>query len=398
MSVLVLLSVCLTAACASPAADKALNAVDDRGDSGESGESAAFDKGDTANISPDSADSSSRDFVSPDAAAAADISHDAASPDAAAGDYDKETALIEAASVTSSTDTALPGAADAGSGSSSSGVTAEAALSAEQSAEQSGDEPRMLKYIDAWQEWHTMEVDPGVAGTVYSPENFFEKDGQMQLEDDRFEVLQGVDVSEHQGYIDWEAVAQAGYRFAFIRVGYRGYGEAGVLAEDARAVENLQGAKAAGLQTGTYFFSQALNEEEAREEAALAVSVISRSGVSTDLPLMYDPELIRDDWGRANEITREQVSLNTAAFKEAVLEASPLSVDIYSNLPWEHHYFDRDTLNQYSIWYADYEKSPQTPYHFTWWQYTNEGSVPGISGLVDLNLWIKEKQEPAADR
>ena len=251
--------------------------------------------------------------------------------------------------------------------------------------------PHMLKYIDAWKEWHTMEVDPSVNACIYDPELFIEEDGSMKYKDDSYEVLYGVDVSEHQGYIDWEAVARAGYSFAFIRVGYRGYGEAGSLNEDAAAIDNLRRAKAAGLRVGTYIFSQALNEEEARAEADLAVGVITSSGVETDLPLMYDPELIKDDWGRANDITRGQVSLNTAAFRDQVEKTSALTVDIYSNLPWEHHYFDTDTMNQYEIWYADYEKAPQTPYHFAWWQYTNEGHVPGIDGEVDLNVWLRLK-------
>ena len=73
-----------------------------------------------------------------------------------------------------------------------------------------------------------MEVDPSVNACIYDPELFIEEDGSMKYQDDRYEVLHGVDVSEHQGYIDWEAVARAGYSFAFIRVGYRGYGEAGI--------------------------------------------------------------------------------------------------------------------------------------------------------------------------
>ena len=257
---------------------------------------------------------------------------------------------------------------------------------------QTAEEPRKLKYIDAWNEWHVMDVDPTVTENIYDPGKWTENDGLTTLEDDRYEVLQGVDVSEHQGYIDWNKVAEAGFRFAFIRIGYRGYGEAGNLYEDATAVDNLRAAKAAGLQVGTYIFSQALNKKEAREEGALAVRVITEAGVETDLPVMYDPELIKDDWGRANEITREQVSLNTAAFKDQVENTSDLKVDIYSNLPWEHNYFDAATMNQYQIWYADYEKLPQTPYHFVWWQYTNEGHVPGIEGRVDLNLWVREKK------
>lgn len=250
------------------------------------------------------------------------------------------------------------------------------------------DTPRKLKYIDAWKEWHTMDVDPTVGECVYVPELFVEDDGEVTYLDEHYDVLQGVDVSEHQGYIDWDAAAASGIQFAFIRVGYRGYGEAGNLFADATAADNLKRAKDAGILIGTYFFSQALNEEEAREEARLAVSVIEEAGVDTDLPLMYDPELIRDDWGRANEITREQVVLNTAAFSEEVEKISSVGTDIYSNLPWEHNLFDADTLNRYQIWYADYEKLPQTPYHFVWWQYTNEGSVPGIEGRVDRSLWL----------
>ena len=260
------------------------------------------------------------------------------------------------------------------------------------SSENSAAPSRRLKYIDAWKEWHVMEVDPSVRKNDYDSGKWTGKDGRMTLDDDRFEVWQGIDVSEHQGTVDWKAVAEAGFRFAFIRVGYRGYGEEGHLMKDAMAAENLRKASAAGLHVGTYIFSQALNEEEAREEAALAMEVIAESGVETDLPLMYDPELIRDDQGRANGITREQVVLNTAAFEDEVEKSSGLKADIYSNLPWEHHYFDAETMNRYQIWYADYEKIPQTPYHFTWWQYTNEGYAPGVEGPVDLNLWIRPKK------
>ena len=284
-------------------------------------------------------------------------------------------------------------AESAGTAPASSGDTSAAAAGTD--SETAGG--RLLKYIDAWEEWHTLTVDPDVRETAYNASQFIsaEENPQWMIYtgkgSEEYECLQGIDVSEHQGAIDWQAVAEAGYQFAFIRVGFRGYGEAGTLVEDSMAVENLQQAQAAGLHVGTYFFSQALNEEEAAEEAALAVSVIEKSGVEPDLPLMYDPEIIKDDDGRANDITRDQVALNTAAFRETVETSSTCRVDIYSNLPWEHNYFDTDTMNQYEIWYADYEPLPQTPYHFTWWQYTNEGTVPGIEGVVDLDLWLRKK-------
>ena len=139
---------------------------------------------------------------------------------------------------------------------------------------------------------------------------------------------------------------------------------------------------------GAYIFSQALDEEEAREEAELAVSVIEEAQIELDLPLVYDPEIITNDEGRANDITREQVALNTRAFREEVESGSDIRVDIYSNLRWEHELYDAQTLNNYEIWYADYGNTPETPYHFVWWQYSEEGSVAGIEGNVDLDMWI----------
>lgn len=331
----------------------------------------------------------------PSASAASDIPAAPAESDTAEGYAvsEKPADPADSADRAESAGTAPASSGDTSAAAAGTGSTSAAAAGTD--SETAGG--RLLKYIDAWEEWHTMTVDPDVRETAYNASQFIsaEENPQWMIYtgkgSEEYECLQGIDVSEHQGTIDWQAVAEAGYQFAFIRVGFRGYGEAGTLVEDSMAVENLQQAQAAGLHVGTYFFSQALNEEEAAEEAALSVSVIEKSGVEPDLPLMYDPEIIKDDDGRANDITREQVALNTAAFRETVEASSTCRVDIYSNLPWEHNYFDTDTMNRYEIWYADYEPLPQTPYHFTWWQYTNEGTVPGIEGVVDLDLWLRKK-------
>ena len=332
-----------------------------------------------------------------DPADSSDRAESAGTAPASSGDTSAAAAGTESTSAavggTEDTSAAAAGTEDTSEAAAGTGSTSAAAAGTD--SETAGD--RLLKYIDAWEEWHTMTVDPDVRETAYNASQFIsaEENPQWMIYtgkgSEEYECLQGIDVSEHQGTIDWQAVAEAGYQFAFIRVGFRGYGEAGTLVEDSMAAENLQQAQAAGLHVGTYFFSQALNEEEAAGEAALAVSVIEKSGVEPDLPLMYDPEIIKDDDGRANDITRDQVALNTAAFRETVETSSTCRVDIYSNLPWEHNYFDTDTMNRYEIWYADYEPLPQTPYHFTWWQYTNEGTVPGIEGVVDLDLWLRKK-------
>ena len=207
--------------------------------------------------------------------------------------------------------------------------------------------------------------------------------------DDDYEALQGIDVSEHQGDIDWKAVAEAGYKFVFIRLGFRGYGEEGTLNEDTRAVEYLREAEKAGLQVGAYFFSQAVTELEAEEEAEFAVGILEKSGVKLDLPLVYDPEFVPGVDGRANYVSREQVCLNTDAFRDTAEAAIHCKVALYTNLYWEYNMFDAETLNEYEIWYADYQDVPETPYHFTWWQYSETGTVPGIKGDMDINLWIR---------
>lgn len=207
--------------------------------------------------------------------------------------------------------------------------------------------------------------------------------------DDNYVVMQGIDVSEHQGEIDWKKVADAGYGFVFVRVGFRGYGEEGTLNEDTMAVEYLQEAEKAGLQVGAYFFSQAINEEEAAEEAQFAADIVKKSGVTLDLPLVYDPEFAPQKGGRANYLTGRQVCKNTNAFRDAAEKAIKCKVALYTNLFWENNMFDAETLNEYEIWYADYEDVPDTPYHFTWWQYSETASVPGIKGAMDLNLWIR---------
>ena len=109
------------------------------------------------------------------------------------------------------------------------------------------------------------DIGPTVAPNPYGPGDFAYQDGYLTCVSG--ESLLGVDVSEHQGQIDWQKVAESGVKFAMIRIGYRAWGSQGELHADAYGAENLKGAMEAGLQVGVYFFSQAISVEEAREEA-----------------------------------------------------------------------------------------------------------------------------------
>ena len=131
----------------------------------------------------------------------------------------------------------------------------------------------------------TTPTAPTVATNPYDAADF-EYDG-LFLTCTAGESLPGIDVSSHQGKVDWQKVADAGVKFVFVRLGYRGYRN-GAIHEDIYAKTNLAQARAAGLQVGAYFFSQAISEEEAAEEAAFALKVLD--GFQLDLPLVYDWE------------------------------------------------------------------------------------------------------------
>lgn len=246
-----------------------------------------------------------------------------------------------------------------------------------------------LHFIDAWGEWHDAEIVPGIAAHPYQLEQLtITEDGVSYTGDDNYTVRRGIDVSKWQGSINWDKVKAEGIEFVIIRLGFRGYGQAGNIKLDLRFHENMKGAKEAGLLVGVYFYAQAINEEEAIEEAEFVLDALE--GYELDLPVVYDPELIRDDTARTDNVTGEQFTKNTIAFCETI-KAAGYEPMIYSNMIWEAFLFDMTALQDYPFWYADYEPLPQTPYDFTFWQYSEKGKISGIDGYVDLNIQFLTK-------
>ena len=197
----------------------------------------------------------------------------------------------------------------------------------------------------------------------------------------------GIDVSEYQNPVNWQQVKNAGVEYVMIRVGYRGYGEEGRLVEDAMFRSHMEGAVAAGLEVGVYFFSQAINEKETLEEVQFVLDRIKEYPVT--YPVVYDTEEIKDDVARTDNLTEEQFTQNCITFCDAIREAG-YDTMIYANMKWMAFTLDMRKLTEYEKWYADYEPVPQCPYEFSMWQYTETGQLPGIEGNVDLNLWFEE--------
>lgn len=255
-------------------------------------------------------------------------------------------------------------------------------VSGEQSEEQEKD---ILHFVDVFGEEYEVEIDPDIPKHDYDLDAFVRDGDKLTYDDDKYTSRLGIDVSHHQGNIDWQAVASQGFEFAILRIGYRGYGEEGKVCPDTKYAEYIRGAKDAGMDVGVYFFAQAVNEDEAREEAEFVLKTLD--GEKLDLPVVYDPESILDAEARTDDVTGEQFTKNTKVFLETVAEAGYEPM-VYSNMLWEAYELDLKELEGIPVWYADYEPLPQTPYDFSMWQYYNEGTVNGISGACDLDIQL----------
>ena len=191
----------------------------------------------------------------------------------------------------------------------------------------------------------------------------------------------GIDVSSWQGEIDWQQVKESGVEFVMIRAGWRGT-EQGVLSADKNAQKNYEGAKAAGLDVGCYFFSQAISPEEAVEEAEFLLEQIEHWEL--DMPVAYDWEYISADARTANMDSRLLTDC-TIAFCERIFTAGHNPM-IYFNVDQSLKQMYLEELTDYAFWLAMYEAEMNYPYKIHMWQYSNTGSVPGIQGNVDLNI------------
>lgn len=230
--------------------------------------------------------------------------------------------------------------------------------------------------------WNTeFEADPAYPASELLPEKFITEDGRMRYFSGSVPSHAGIDVSQHNGEIDWEAVAADGVEFAMLRVGYRGYTE-GAVYEDERFRENYEGARAAGIKVGAYFFSQARSVEEAAQEAEFTLDQLR--GLKLDLPVAYDWELIGQDNARAEDMDRETLTACTAEFCRRV--SRHFDTMIYTNAYQCYFLLDLSQLSDYPIWFAGYASSPILYYRFNIWQYSDEGTVEGIERPTDLNI------------
>lgn len=227
-----------------------------------------------------------------------------------------------------------------------------------------------------------------LAPNPYGPEDFaLDENGYLGCLAGEYWL--GVDVSEHQGSINWEKVAATDIRFAMVRLAYRGWGSEGKIRADSRGIENLSGASDAGLQVGVYFFSQAITVEEAREEARFLLALLD--GRELDLPVVFDWETVSSETARTKNMTAKTLNACALAFCQEIRDAGYEAM-VYFNPDLARRMFDLMALQQeqLDIWLAMYTEKMTWAYRVRMWQYTNTASVSGIKGKVDLNLYFPD--------
>lgn len=216
------------------------------------------------------------------------------------------------------------------------------------------------------------------------------QDNLQVLENGRYQYMEngqvvshmGIDVSKYQGSIDWEKVAADGVEFVFLRLGLRGY-ESAKLVEDETFQANIQGALAHGIKVGVYFFSQAITEEEAVEEANFVLERIAPYQI--ECPVVFDVEKVNSSTARMNQLTPEERTNVTIAFLDTI-EAAGYKSMFYHNMETALILLELERLQNYDRWFAYYGEDLYYPYAYGVWQYSEKGQINGIGGDVDMNI------------
>lgn len=224
----------------------------------------------------------------------------------------------------------------------------------------------------------------GKSENTLQKENFSTENGYIvYTENGQRASISGIDISSYCGEIDWNRVKSAGIDFVMVRLGGRGYGDEGSLYSDNKAADYISGAQAVGIKTGGYFFSQAVTEDEAREEAQYCQQILG--GLKLDFPLAYDWEIIKDDAARTDSLTAAQATSCALAFcaKAKELGYTPL---LYASDEEFSKKYDMNRLSDCDIWYCEYADTPNFHYRFSMWQYSKTAAVDGIEGNVDLDV------------
>ena len=238
-----------------------------------------------------------------------------------------------------------------------------------------------ISYSDGSSEWVT--INPYWEKNTYDFTNLVSNDGKLKYYSDGKKIsFLGVDVSRYQKDIDFATLKDSGIEFVMIRLGARGY-KTGALQVDEYFNQNLQRATDASMNIGIYFYSQAMSQQEAIEEADLVIDNLKDKKIT--YPVAYDMEFVENDQARIETLSRDERTSIAQSFLNRIKEAGYIPM-IYGNKEWLIKRIDLSKLSDYSIWLSDESDIPDYPYQYEMWQYTKQGVVDGIDGFTDMNI------------
>jgi len=239
----------------------------------------------------------------------------------------------------------------------------------------------LVKNADGTEEW--MLISPYLPKHEYDFTKLVCQSNLMKYFEDGKQVsFVGADISKYQDYVDFVKLKKAGVNFVMLRVGARGYGSGQIVLDDY-FLENIKRATDAGLEVGVYFFSQAITEAEAIEEANVVLENIKDYKIS--YPVAFDMEHIENDTARIDGLSKAEKTKITKTFLDTIMKAGYKAM-IYGDKEWLLKDIDMSKLTGYDVWLSQQEDIPDYPYKFTMWQYTTTASIDGIAGYADLNI------------
>ena len=227
------------------------------------------------------------------------------------------------------------------------------------------------------------EIIKDLPGNDYDLENnLINENGMLSYKDNKREAIKGVDLSKYNGAVDFNKLKENGVGFVMLRLGSRGYGT-GKITLDEKFVEYAQNAQMAGIQIGAYFYSQAINDTEAVEEANYIVGAVS--GFNVRYPIAIDIERVEGDEARTDKLTNKERTAVVKTFCDTVKGYGYKPI-IYATKEMLIAGLDLEDLSDYDVWLSDYNTPTDYPYRFSMWQYNKNGKIDGITGDIDLDL------------
>ncbi|MCM1039782.1 MAG: glycoside hydrolase family 25 protein [Ruminococcus sp.] len=241
----------------------------------------------------------------------------------------------------------------------------------------------LIKAADGTEEW--VLISPYLTKNTYDVTNLSESANlKKYVENGKKISYVGIDISKHNGSVNFRSLKAAGIDFVMLRLGARGY-STGQLSLDDNFVENIEAAAEAGLDIGIYFYSQAINQEEAIQEANFVVQNLEPYRADITYPVAFDMEKVSNDKARIDELSRDDKTTITGSFLSGIQAAGYIPM-IYGNKEWLIKNIDLARLQDYDVWLSQDEDVPDYPYQYVMWQYTTTGVVNGIQGDANLDI------------